>query len=156
MTVSFFILEKINIKSLWLDANSVATSSKIRDTIVIKEKIDYLYAENISKNGQPMGIKEYRAKGGNKALLKEYHRKSDSLAQWQINFTKYDAQTYAFDHIGNGTLVGSSFAFLFHDGIYSKEQVFEEIPQAKEYYLKYSKETDSTTNIISDTITKTP
>ena len=76
----FFILEKININSLWLDANSVATSSKIRDTIVIKEKFDYLYTENISQNGQPMGIKEYRATGGNKALLKEYHRKSDSLA----------------------------------------------------------------------------
>lgn len=66
----FFILEKININSLWLDANSVATSSKIRDTIVIKEKFDYLYTENISQNGQPMGIKEYRATGGNKALLK--------------------------------------------------------------------------------------
>ncbi|MBR2888090.1 MAG: hypothetical protein IKB95_07670 [Bacteroidales bacterium] len=76
----FFIFEKININSLWLDANSVATSSKIRDTIVIKEKFDYLYTENISQNGQVMGIKEYRASGGNKALLKEYHRKSDSLA----------------------------------------------------------------------------
>lgn len=40
----------------------------------------------------------------------------------------------------NRALVGSSFAFLFHDGIYSKEQVFEEIPQAKEYYLKYYKD----------------
>ena len=46
-----------------------------------------------------MGIQEYRATGGNKALLKEYHRKSDSLAQWQINFSQYDAQTYVFDHI---------------------------------------------------------
>lgn len=43
----------------------------------------------------------------------------------------------------NRALVGSSFAFLFHDGIYSKEQVFEEIPQAKEYYLKYCKDEDS-------------
>ena len=58
------------VKSLWLDANSVATSSKIRDTIVIKEKFDYLYTENISQNGQVLGIKEYRATGGNKALLK--------------------------------------------------------------------------------------
>ena len=49
-----------------------------------------------------MGIQEYRATGGNKALLKEYHRKSDSLAQWQINFSKYDAQTYAFDQIASG------------------------------------------------------
>ena len=31
----------------------------------------------------------------------------------------------------NRALVGDSFAFLFHEGIYSKEQVFEEIPQAK-------------------------
>jgi len=37
---------------------------------VIKEKFDYLYTENISQNGQPMGIKEYRVTGGNKALLK--------------------------------------------------------------------------------------
>ncbi len=43
----------------------------------------------------------------------------------------------------NRALVGSSFAFLFHDGIYSKEQVFEEIQQAKEYYLKYCKDEDS-------------
>ena len=56
----------------------------------------------------------------------------------------------------NRALVGSSFAFLFHDGIYSKEQVFDEIPQAKEYYLKYCKETDSATIIISDTTTNTP
>ena len=48
-----------------------------------------------------MGIQEYRATGGNKALLKEYHRKSDSLAQCQINFSQYDAQTYVFDHIGS-------------------------------------------------------
>ncbi len=56
----------------------------------------------------------------------------------------------------NRALVGSSFAFLFHDGIYTKEQVFEEIPQAKEYYLRYCKETDRATNIISDTTTNTP
>jgi len=40
-----------------------------------------------------MGIKEYRATGGNAALLKDYHRKSDSLAQWQINFLPYKSQT---------------------------------------------------------------
>jgi len=40
----------------------------------------------------------------------------------------------------NRQKVGDTFGFLFHDGIYSKEQVFEEIPQAKEYYLKYCKE----------------
>lgn len=42
----------------------------------------------------------------------------------------------------NRALVGDSFAFLFHDGIYSKEQVFEEIPEAKEYYYKYYKESE--------------
>lgn len=42
----------------------------------------------------------------------------------------------------NRALVGSSFAFLFHDGIYTKEQVFEEIPEAKEYYYKYYKESE--------------
>jgi len=43
-----------------------------------------------SQNGHLMGIKEYRATGGNAALLKDYHRKSDSLAQWQINFLPYE------------------------------------------------------------------
>ena len=42
----------------------------------------------------------------------------------------------------NRALVGDSFAFLFHDGIYTKEQVFEEIPEAKEYYYKYCKESE--------------
>ena len=31
------------VKSLWLDGNSLASSSKIRDTIVIDQKFDYLY-----------------------------------------------------------------------------------------------------------------
>ena len=52
----------------------------------------------------------------------------------------------------NRALVGSSFAFLFHDGIYTKEQVFEEIPQARDYYLKHCKETENKT----DTTTNTP
>ena len=35
------------VKSLWLDGNSLSTSSKIRDTIVFDQKFDYLYrAEN--------------------------------------------------------------------------------------------------------------
>ncbi len=49
-----------------------------------------------------MGVKEYRATGGNAALLKDYHRKSDSLAQWQIDFLPYEKQTYAFDYLGSG------------------------------------------------------
>ncbi|MCQ2976365.1 MAG: hypothetical protein MJ211_16305, partial [Bacteroidales bacterium] len=32
----------------------------------------------ISSKGQPMGISEYRATGGNKAMLNDYHRKLDS------------------------------------------------------------------------------
>ena len=43
----------------------------------------------------------------------------------------------------NRALIGDSFAFLFHDRIYSKEQVFDEIPQAKEYYFKYCKDEDT-------------
>ncbi|MBQ3619057.1 MAG: hypothetical protein II939_12965, partial [Bacteroidales bacterium] len=77
----------------------------------------------ISKNGQPMGIKEYRATGGNKALLKEYHRKSDSLAQWQINFTKYDAQTYAFDRVGSG-----------NHGIFATDEYY---PKSGSYDFRY-------------------
>ena len=33
----------------------------------------------ISRSGQVMGIKEYKATGGNRALLKEYHRKTDII-----------------------------------------------------------------------------
>ena len=123
----------------------MVTSSKIKNTIVIAQKFDYLYrAENgnfvavvvnpdgstteseidirknpsqtlitdgkgdslvYSQNGQVMGIKEYRATGGNAALLKDYHSKSDSLAQWQINFLPYEKQTYAFDYRIKKTLV---------------------------------------------------
>ena len=165
------------VKGLWLDANSVATSSKIRDTIVIKEKFDYLYAADdgtlyavvvnpngtvtetkvstnkstsqclvtdgkgdslvISKNGQPMGIQEYRATGGNKALLKEYHRKSDSLAKWQINFSKYDAQTYAFDRLGSGD-----------HGIFATDEYY---PKSGSYDFRYkSVECGKTDRIVVD------
>ncbi|MBR4267946.1 MAG: hypothetical protein IKQ46_18075 [Bacteroidales bacterium] len=54
------------------------------------------------KTGIIMGIKEYRATGGNAALLKDYHHKSDSQAQWQINFLPYEKQIYAFDYLGSG------------------------------------------------------
>ena len=131
------------VQEVWLDANSLATSSKIRDTIVIDQKFDYLYRrENgdfvavivnddgsttetdvypyktpaqtlitdgqgdsvvVSQKGQVMGIKEYRATGGNRALLNDYHRRSDSLAQWQINFLPDTAtQIYGFDYLGSG------------------------------------------------------
>ncbi|MBR4264866.1 MAG: hypothetical protein IKQ46_02300 [Bacteroidales bacterium] len=69
-----------------------------------------------------MGIEEYRATGGNAALLKDYHRKSDSLAQWQINFFPYSEQIYAFDYRMKKTLVsgymprGYNAGFIYDGG----------------------------------------
>ncbi|MBP5369324.1 MAG: hypothetical protein J6Z01_12815, partial [Bacteroidales bacterium] len=77
----------------------------------------------LTKKGQVMGKTEFNATGGNSVLLKEYHRKSDSLAQWQINFSKYDAQTYAFDHIGSG-----------NHGIFSGADYY---PQVGSYDFRY-------------------
>ncbi|MBO7595993.1 MAG: hypothetical protein J6T70_03010 [Bacteroidales bacterium] len=77
----------------------------------------------LTKKGQVMGKTEFNATGGNSVLLKEYHRKSDSLAQWQINFSKYDAQTYAFDHIGSGD-----------HGIFSSSEYY---PQVGSYDFRY-------------------
>ncbi len=77
----------------------------------------------LTKKGQVMGKDEFNATGGNSVLLKEYHRKSDSLAQWQINFSKYDAQTYAFDHIGSG-----------NHGIFSSSDYY---PQSGSYDFRY-------------------
>ena len=77
----------------------------------------------LTKKGQVMGKTEFNATGGNSVLLKEYHRKSDSLAQWQINFSKYDAQTYAFDHIGSG-----------NHGIFSSSEYY---PQVGSYDFRY-------------------
>ena len=166
------------VKSLWLDANSVATSSKIRDTIVIDEKFDYLYiADNgtlyavvvnpdgttnetavhtnkstsqclitdgqgdslvISQKGQVMGIQEYRTTGGNRALLNEIHRKSDSLAQWQINFiSAKEQQVYAFDQIGSG-----------NHGIFDTEEYY---PKSGNYDFRYkSVESGQTDRVIVD------
>ena len=77
----------------------------------------------LTRKGQVMGKTEFNATGGNSVLLKEYHRKSDSLAQWQINFSKYDAQTYAFDHIGSG-----------NHGIFSSSEYY---PQVGSYDFRY-------------------
>ena len=77
----------------------------------------------ITKKGQVMGKNEFNATGGNPVLLKDYHRKSDSLAQWQINFSKYDGQTYAFDHIGSG-----------NHGIFSGADYY---PQVGSYDFRY-------------------
>ncbi len=165
------------VKSLWLDGNSLATSSKIRDTIVINQKFDYLYRREsgefvavvvnddgsttetefdlhknpsqtlitdgkgdslvYSQNGQVMGIKEYRATGGNAALLKDYHRKSDSLAQWKINFLPYSEQEYAFDYLGSG-----------NHGIYSGSEYY---PSVNGYDFRYkSVECYKTDKVIVD------
>ncbi len=166
------------VKSLWLDANSVATSSKIRDTIVIDEKFDYLYIADdgtlyavvvnpdgttnetavhtnkstsqclitdgqgdslvISQKGQVMGIQEYRTTGGNRALLNEIHRKSDSLAQWQINFKSAEArQTYAFDRLGSG-----------NHGIFATEEYY---PTSGNYDFRYkSVECGQTDRVVVD------
>ena len=71
-----------------------------------------------------MGIKEFRATGGNAALLKDYHRKSDSLAQWQINFLPDTAtQIYGFDYLGSG-----------NHGIYSGSEYY---PSVNGYDLRY-------------------
>ncbi len=77
----------------------------------------------LTKKGQVMGKTEFNATGGNSVLLKEYHRKSDSLAQWQINFSKYDAQTYAFDYLGSG-----------NHGIFSSSEYY---PQVGSYDFRY-------------------
>ncbi|MBR6178475.1 MAG: hypothetical protein IKQ70_11445, partial [Bacteroidales bacterium] len=77
----------------------------------------------LTKKGQVMGKTEFNATGGKSVLLKEYHRKSDSLAQWQINFSQYDAQTYAFDHIGSG-----------NHGIFSGADYY---PQVGSYDFRY-------------------
>ncbi|MCQ2976274.1 MAG: hypothetical protein MJ211_15850 [Bacteroidales bacterium] len=49
-----------------------------------------------------MRISEYRATGGNKAMLNDYHRKLDSAANFQLNFLPSDKQNYAFDYLGSG------------------------------------------------------
>lgn len=115
-----------------LHAQNLGT--KIRDTIVIKEKFDYLCASRtgeiiavvvnpdgstteevvdfyktpsqslitdgngdslvITKDNKIMGLSEFKATGGNKALLNDYHRKKDSAAVWYVNFDKADDQKF--------------------------------------------------------------
>ncbi|MBR4266606.1 MAG: hypothetical protein IKQ46_11195 [Bacteroidales bacterium] len=85
-----------------------------------------------------MGIKEYRATGGNAALLKDYHRKSDSLAQWQINFLPDTAtQIYAFDYLGSG-----------NHGIFATDQYY---PKSGSYDFRFkSVECGKTDNVVVD------
>ncbi len=72
--------------------------------------------------------------------------KSDTILYYTTLNDSIDNQLYrcadTLQTQSNRALVGNSFAFLFHDGIYTKEQVFEEIPEAKEYYYKYCKESE--------------
>ena len=85
-----------------------------------------------------MGIKEYRATGGNRALLNDYHRKSDSLAQWQINFLPYKDQQYGFDYLGSG-----------YHGIFSDSEYYPYL--SANYDLRYkSVECGKTDNVIVD------
>lgn len=144
------------------NAHMAATDNKIRDTILINQKFDYLYAENgrlkavvvdnngepqvtdvtpdkpysqslitdgqgdtlvVSKKGQVMGVKEYKFAGDDRHLLNEYHRQLDSLGEWQINFKKYDAQTYAFDQIGSG-----------NHGIFATDEYY---PKSGNYDFRY-------------------
>ena len=85
-----------------------------------------------------MGIKEYRASGGNRALLNDYHRRSDSLAQWQINFLPYEEQNYGFDYLGSGS-----------HGIYSGSEYYPYL--SGNYDLRYkSVECDQNDKVIVD------
>ena len=84
-----------------------------------------------------MGIKEYRATSGNAALLKDYHRRSDSLAQWQINFLPSQKQDYAFDYLGSGD-----------HGIFATDEYY---PKSGNYDFRYkSIESGKTDKVIVD------
>ena len=89
-----------------------------------------LALKNFGLNRVFMGL------GKNDSLL-VYKNINDSIEFKTVHICADTLQTAA-----NRAKVGDTFGFLFHDGIYSKEQVFEEIPQAKEYYLKYYKENE--------------
>ncbi|MCQ2975037.1 MAG: zinc-dependent metalloprotease [Bacteroidales bacterium] len=77
----------------------VVTAKSPEQCLVTDGKGDSLV---ITSKGQPMGISEYRATGGNKAMLNDYHRKLDSTANFQLNFLPSDKQKYAFDYLGSG------------------------------------------------------
>ncbi|MBP5370083.1 MAG: hypothetical protein J6Z01_16690 [Bacteroidales bacterium] len=70
-----------------------------------------------------MGVKEYKFAGDDRHLLNEYHRQLDSLGEWQINFSKYDKQTYAFDQIGSG-----------NHGIFATDEYY---PRSGDYDFRY-------------------
>ena len=85
-----------------------------------------------------MGIKEYRATGGNAALLKDYHRQLDSLGEWQINFLLYKKQEYGFVYLTSGNRV-----------IFSGSEYYPYL--SANYDLRYkSVETGKTDKVIVD------
>ena len=96
----------------------------------------YYYAKLNPKLAlQNFGLKKvFMGLDKNDSLL-VYKNINDSIEFKTVHICADTLQTAS-----NRALVGDSFAFLFQDGIYTKEQVFDEIPQAKEYYLKYFKD----------------
>ncbi len=108
---------------------------------------DYYY---YAKLRPELALKNFGLRRVSKSIVN-----SDTLLYYTNLNDSIDNQNYlcadTLQTAANRALVGSSYAFLFHNGIYTKEQVFEEIPQAKEYYLKYSKEFDSILNGLNNT-----
>ncbi|MBR4267885.1 MAG: hypothetical protein IKQ46_17750 [Bacteroidales bacterium] len=71
---------------------------------------------------------------------------ADTVLYYRNHDSNIDSVSYrlvdSLQNADNRAKVRSSCAFLFQDGVYTQEHVFTEIPQAKEYYLKYCKEVD--------------
>ncbi|MCQ2976145.1 MAG: hypothetical protein MJ211_15195, partial [Bacteroidales bacterium] len=70
-----------------------------------------------------MGITEYRATGGDRVLLNNYHRKLDSLANFQLNFLPVSKQVYGFDYLGSD-----------NHGIFSTNEFY---PKSGSYDFRY-------------------
>ena len=53
----------------------------------------------IDKDGEPMGVAEYRACGGSKKLMDDYnaHRDSMMTTKGNVTFSKFESETYGFD-----------------------------------------------------------
>ena len=53
----------------------------------------------LDKDGNVMGVEEYRASGGNERLLKTFNAKKDSLMSTtdNITFEKVETENYGFD-----------------------------------------------------------
>ncbi|MCQ2975555.1 MAG: hypothetical protein MJ211_12210 [Bacteroidales bacterium] len=89
-----------------------------------------------------MGIEEYRATGGDRVLLNNYHRKLDSSANFQLNFLPVSKQVYRFDYLGSG-----------NHGIFSTNEFY---PKSGSYNFRYkSVETTKTDYVKVDFNIKT-